>query len=146
MRTEVVGFDSFKELFEEDDDFNDIWEKCTSRQPITEYHFHDGFLFKGNRLCIPVSSLHEKLIQDLHRGGLSGHMGRDKTIASMEERYYWPRLKRDVGNLVQKCDVSSSKGTDTEYWFILAPPYSRCNLGGLVHGLCARTSSNSART
>ena len=67
LRTEVVGFDCFKELYENDEDFCDIWGKCQqTHTTVNSMHIQDGFVFQGNQLCIPKSSLREQNIRELH--------------------------------------------------------------------------------
>ncbi|XP_026429217.1 uncharacterized protein LOC113325221 [Papaver somniferum] len=89
LKNESLAFDFLKDLYGEDKDFKNLWEKCgSSTGSVDDYLIHDGFLFKGNRLCIPQCSLRLHLIQQLHGSGLGGHFGRDKTIALVEERYF----------------------------------------------------------
>ncbi|GJY75873.1 RNA-directed DNA polymerase [Tanacetum coccineum] len=57
-----------------------------------------------------------QLIKKIHVGGLSAHLGRDKTIASVESRFYWPQLKRDVGAFVKRsivCQEAKGKAQNT---------------------------------
>ena len=57
---------------------------------VNSMYIQDGFLFRSNQLFIPKSSFREQIIRELHGGGLGGHMVRDKTIALVDEMYYWP--------------------------------------------------------
>ena len=43
------------------------------------------------------------MIRELLSGGLVGHLGHDKTLAAVKERFYWPQLRRDVSRFVEKC-------------------------------------------
>ncbi|GJW21816.1 RNA-directed DNA polymerase [Tanacetum coccineum] len=103
ISNEVVGFDSIKELYASDEDFGNICMELETKQHRGEFILLDGYLFKGNRLCIPKTSPWIQLIKEVHAGRLSAHLGRDKTIASVESRFYWPQLKRDVGAFVKRC-------------------------------------------
>ena len=54
-----------------------------------DFHTNYGFLFKGLQLCVPRGSL---IVQEMYGGRLSTHVGRDKTIAPIEEKFYWPHM------------------------------------------------------
>uniref|UniRef100_A0A2N9G5D8 Protein kinase domain-containing protein n=1 Tax=Fagus sylvatica TaxID=28930 RepID=A0A2N9G5D8_FAGSY len=115
MEVQVLGFEVLKELYKNDLDFGNVWENC-SKDSFNHFLVQEGFLFKNNRLCIPQCSLRRAIIQEVHGGGLAGHFGRDKTLALMQENFFWPKLTHDVECFVKSCRIcqiakSHSKNT-----------------------------------
>ncbi|GJY78298.1 putative reverse transcriptase domain-containing protein [Tanacetum coccineum] len=104
MKVKVCGFDTFRELYQDDPDFRNIWNQCHN-EPFQDFSEHDGYLFKGACLCVPLSSLRDSIILKSHTGGLAGHLGRDKTLDLIRSQFYWPKMERDVSRIIARCRV-----------------------------------------
>ncbi|CAL8155920.1 unnamed protein product [Prunus armeniaca] len=107
MSTQVIGFEELKEQYATDSYFSSIVSELQGPTgwKMLPFRMHDGYLFKRNLLCIPEGSLREQIIRELHGNGLGGHFGRDKTLAMVTDRYYWPGMYKDVDRLVRKCQI-----------------------------------------
>ncbi|GKE05141.1 RNA-directed DNA polymerase, partial [Tanacetum coccineum] len=64
----VAGFEPLKQLYVDDPNFKDVWEKC-GVAPFRDYVQRDGLLFKRHRLCVPLSSFREAIIVECHQDG-----------------------------------------------------------------------------
>jgi hypothetical protein len=64
---------------------------------------NDGYVFRANRLCIPVGSVRHLLMQEAHGGGLMGHFGAKKTEDVLATHFFWPKMRRDVERFVARC-------------------------------------------
>ena len=114
LSSEVVAFKHLPDLYEEDTDFSEVWYKCTNYIKAEDFHIVEGFLFKGEQLCIPHTSLREALLKEAHSGGLAGHFEQDKTFETISKRYYWPQLRRDSNNFIKRCPICQrAKGSST---------------------------------
>ncbi|GJY33673.1 RNA-directed DNA polymerase [Tanacetum coccineum] len=91
----VAGFEPLKQLYIDDPNFKYVWEKCGVAS-FRDYVRRDGLLFKGHRLCVPLSSFREAIIVECHQGALEGHFGHAKMVSLVGERFFWPKLVRDV--------------------------------------------------
>ncbi|KAH9693434.1 Endonuclease [Citrus sinensis] len=110
MHNQVLGFDTFRELYASDPYFAPILEDVVAGFR-SDYHLHDKFLFKSNQLCVPDSSLRLKIIAELHN---EGHMGCDKTLALIANTYFWPTMRREIYHYVETCRICQvSKGAAT---------------------------------
>jgi hypothetical protein len=63
----------------------------------------DGYLFKKNRLCVPVISLYKLFVREGHNGGFMGHCRVAKTLDVLHEHFYWSKMKKDVQKICEQC-------------------------------------------
>ena len=111
MENQVNGFVVLKDLYVTDNDFSDIVEQL--KNPIvgnmeliqSECFMQDDYLFKGKQLCIPIGSMRENIIRELHGSGLEGHFGKDKVLVLIEDTYYCPKMKKDITKYVVQCRI-----------------------------------------
>ena len=52
--------------------------------------------FPGGLQSVIPKALREEVLSDLHEGSLGGHLGVDKTLSRLKERFYWPGYHNDV--------------------------------------------------
>ncbi|GJY59190.1 putative reverse transcriptase domain-containing protein, partial [Tanacetum coccineum] len=76
--------------------------KCVQLGQKPDFNIHDGFPFKGNQLCIPDTSLHLKIIKELHG---EGHVGRDRTLQLVQAFYFWPNMRKEVDRYIKRCRI-----------------------------------------
>ncbi|KAM7486464.1 hypothetical protein LguiA_002473 [Lonicera macranthoides] len=98
----LLGFEYIKDLYAHDADFGDVFN-ASERVSFGKFYRHNGFLFRENKLCVPICSLRELLVREAHGGGLMGHFGVAKTLGVLHEHFFWPRMKRDVERICEKC-------------------------------------------
>jgi len=83
-------------------DFSLIFQECL-KGAHKDFFIHDGFLFKGKRLCVPQGSLRQSLVKEAHKGGLMGHFGVAKTLDTLHEHFFWPHTRKFVHSFYDKC-------------------------------------------
>ena len=80
---------------------------------------HNGLLYRnyestdGNgHLQLVVPAIHRNdILQALHAGIAGGHLGQDKTLSRLKERFYWPGHWNDVNHWCRTCATCASRKT-----------------------------------
>ncbi|GKA44056.1 putative reverse transcriptase domain-containing protein [Tanacetum coccineum] len=64
----------------------------------------DETLYYLDRIWVPLTGEMRTLIMDeAHRSKYSIHPGADKMYYDLRDRYWWPRMKKDIAEYVSKC-------------------------------------------
>ncbi|RDX80763.1 Retrovirus-related Pol polyprotein from transposon 17.6, partial [Mucuna pruriens] len=98
LETKMLGLDCIKELYDKDIDFIEHFAMC-----FHSTYRHYGFLFKGKRLCVLMSSIQQLLVKEAQEGGLTGHFRGLKTSEKLNEHFYWPHMRKYVHNVCERC-------------------------------------------
>jgi len=58
---------------------------------------------------VAPKEIHLFILEELHQGIGSGHLGQEKTLDHLKEQFYWPGHYSDVQNWCESC-VSCTTG------------------------------------
>ncbi|KAA0031955.1 hypothetical protein E6C27_scaffold134G00370 [Cucumis melo var. makuwa] len=111
LSLEVTAFKHLPDLYKEDPNFADVWYKCNNYLKVDDYHVVEGFLFKGEQLCIPHTSLREALLKEAHSGGLVRKF--DTTLKYSTTGHPQTEVtNQTLGNLIRYLSASKPKQWD----------------------------------
>jgi len=128
LDAKLLGFEQIKELYDSEADFQDIYKACAKFASGRDYR-QDGFLFYGNRLCVPNCSLRDLFVREAHGGGLMGHVGVAKTFEVMRDHFHWPHMVRDVEHICGRCvTCKKAKSKSPTKRFVYSFAYSFSSL------------------
>jgi len=82
LEAKVLGFYSIKSLYHEDKYFKEVVENPSNFGSFTP---QDGFLFKGNKCCIPKSRLRDLIVKEAHGGALTSHFCINMTLEILRD-------------------------------------------------------------
>ena len=57
-----------------------------------------------HRVFIAPRSMVDRLFELAHTSPRAGHLGIRRTLARIQENFYWPRMKEDVTERVRRCN------------------------------------------
>ncbi|XP_057526371.1 uncharacterized protein LOC130805605 [Amaranthus tricolor] len=104
LGSKILGFEFIKDQYQTCPDFADIYKLCHDT-PQGLFSIHQGYLFKGNKLCIPKLPLRTILVKEVHEGSIAGHYGIQKTLDMLAKHFFWPKMLGTVGKHILKCET-----------------------------------------
>ena len=78
--------------------------KLRAEQLVKDWQDIDGMLYHQSLPYVP-EIIQTELISRHHKNPLAGHFKIEKTRKLFSRKYYWPTLRRDIGDYVRGCDI-----------------------------------------
>jgi len=93
-------------IYKSDREFNNTYQALLEGKQVPNFHPWDELLFHLGNICVP-SSEHAKMILEVHYSQVARHFGVEKTMAVLQNYFYWMKLHQDVGKYIRSCTVSA---------------------------------------
>jgi len=91
-----LGLQLMLTYYFEDPAFQELVINTLAQGP---YVMQEGFLFKGNKLCVSTCLLRELLVTETYGRSLVGHFGLNKTLGILREYFFWPKIGKTFTRL-----------------------------------------------
>ena len=66
----------------------------------------EGIVWHKDRMCVPnIQRIKDVILKDCHESTYSIHPGDTKMYQDLKQSYWWPGMKKDIGEYVALCDI-----------------------------------------
>ena len=88
-----------------------LWDQLEVHNGLLYRCFVDTSTEKSHLQLIVPACFRKEVLQELHAGVVGGHLGQDKTLSHLKERFYWPGHWSDVNDWCQTCATCVTRKT-----------------------------------
>ena len=89
-------------LYKSNLEFNHTYKTLLEGNQVPNFHLQDALLCHMGHLFVP-SSERAKMIWEAHYSRVAGHFVVKKTVAVLQNYFYWPNLQQDVRKYIRSC-------------------------------------------
>ena len=80
-----------------------LWDQLVLQDSVLHYHFISADGIQDYLQLIAPKSQHQKILEELHSGAVTRHLGEEKTLNRLRQRFYWPGHFNDVRDFCRTC-------------------------------------------
>ena len=91
-----------------------LWDKLQVHNGTLWREYDDSSGKKKWLQLVVPTNLKQEVLQEIHEGVVSGHLGEQKMIHQLKERFYWPGMTEDVRNWCQTCANCATKKSPSQ--------------------------------
>ena len=90
-----------------------LWDQLVVHQGILCRRLKPIGNFPERPQTVIPEALQEDVLCNLHKGTMGGHLGTDKTLGRLKERFYWPGYYNDVREWCHNCATCAQRKSPT---------------------------------
>ena len=88
-----------------------LWDKLLVEEGVLKRRYEDSQGHSTRLQLVVLRSMRKEVLQELHAGALEGHLGEEKTLLKVKERFYWPGMQGDVQDWCRTCATCTTRKT-----------------------------------
>ena len=88
-----------------------LWDQLTLQDLVLQHRFVSADGLQYHLQFVAPRQLHPEILEELHSGAVAGHLGEEKTLSRLKQRFYWPGHWNDVRRWCKTCSVCAASKT-----------------------------------
>ena len=88
-----------------------LWSRLVVDDGVLKRRYEDNPGHTTWQQLVVLPTLREEVLRELHSGALEGHLGEEKTLLKVKERFYWPGMHRNVKDWCKTCEACVTRKT-----------------------------------